>query len=120
MVGDWAPIAVVLLCPGRDGKTRGVVEVDVVKVVPCDVGVHEPKERRISGGCWGHDGGYITCDVGICLAVDDDPRLGFAGVDAANGTNSMFGVGEPIKCVQIIKIMLYSRFKAKDFVKILS
>ena len=57
-MGDPAPIAVVLLSSGRDGKTRGVVEVDV-EVVPWDVGVPEPKERRIVGGCWGHDGGHV-------------------------------------------------------------
>ena len=46
-MGDPAPIGVVLLGPGRDGRTRGVVEVD--EVVPWDVGL--PKERRITGGC---------------------------------------------------------------------
>ena len=69
-MGDPAPIAVVLLGPGRDGKTRGVVEVEVV---PWDVGV--PKERRITGGSWGHVGGQITSDVGT-LDLDDEPWLG--------------------------------------------
>ena len=83
-MGDLAPIAVVLLGPGRDGKTRGVVEVDVD--VPWDVGV--PKERRITGGCWGHVGGHITSDVGTV----DEPWLGSAGVDAAKGANWIFGI----------------------------
>ena len=37
-VGDPAPMALVLLGPGRDGKTRGVEDV----VVPWVVGVPEP------------------------------------------------------------------------------
>ena len=125
-MGDPAPIGVVLLGPGRDGRTRGVVEVDVD--VPWDVGV--PKERRITGGCWGHDVGHTTSDVGTPV---NDPSLGgsasvvaaegtnwifgvgggggkfcpgFMGVDCAVGLNSMVGVGGPIKCVQIIKILI--------------
>ena len=39
-MGDPNPSAVVVLGPGKDGKTRGVVEVDVV--VPWVVGVPEP------------------------------------------------------------------------------
>ena len=39
------------------------------------------------------------------LDLDDEPWLGLAGVDAIIGLNSMVGVGGPIKCVQIIKIL---------------
>ena len=46
-MGDPAPMAVVLLGPGRDGKTRGVEDV----VVPRVVGVPEPYVSRILGGC---------------------------------------------------------------------
>ena len=59
------------------------------------------KESRTLGGCWGHDSGHITSDV-IC---PDDPWLGSAGVDETKGANSIFGVGGPIKCAQIIKIL---------------
>ena len=34
-----------------------------------------------------------------------NPGWGLAGVDAIIGLNSMVGVGGPIKCVQIIKIL---------------
>ena len=105
-MGDPAPIAVELLvCPGRGGKPRGVVEVDSVVLLPWDVGMPKlgsfsPKDSRIIGGCWSHDGGHITCDVGIFCPVDD-PWSGFTGVDCAKGLNTMFGVGGPIKCVQM-------------------
>ena len=54
------------------------------------------------------------------LDLDDEPWLGLAGVDAIIGLNSMVGVGGPIKCVQIIKILkanvIFQIFKKCYFV----
>ena len=38
--------------------------------------------------------------------LDDPAWLGSAGVDATKGENWIFGVGGPIKFVQIIKILI--------------
>ena len=98
---------VLLLFPCRDGKTRGVVEVDsLVIILPWDMGVPEHgslsrKESQTLGGCWGHDSGHITSNV----IWPDDPWLGSAGVDAAKGANWIFGVGRPIKCARYCKLM---------------